>query len=176
MNNYIQPVTAQETNARDIALSQLLVAAEGDMQLVIERYNYSRPEDDKINKVDVMQSFLNVAASSEDIQNAIKASMLLSFLEILRVTKDNLITALPEFEGPALLRAFRDVTEAIVKILPQTQPTIVNNLTNNVLQNFAPDEARNRVLDRLNTIKKISDRYPTAPGDVIDNDNDDTDD
>lgn len=174
MSNNILPTFKEETKAKDIALSQLLVAAEGDIALVIERYNYGRPKDDEIGRVDVLQSFLNVAASSDDIQNAIKASMLLSFLEILRVTKDNLITALPDFEGPAILRTFRDVTQAIVSVLPQTQPTIVNQNNVNVLQQYEPDQARNRVLERLSTIKEISDRYPVADNghEVIDNDND----
>lgn len=147
------PTTSDHPLPDDTTIANALIASGGDILLVTERLNSILPDNaaSKVDASQVLEAFLRQAANI-DIQNSVKALLMLNLLEILNQAKGQLIAAMGEFSGSELLRTVQLVVEGVTSLMP---PPAASGPTINLLQQFGGDQAVDRVSAKLQQYRQL---------------------
>jgi hypothetical protein len=141
-------------------IARALLACNGDLLLVKEKVNLARAKanEDPITEVEIIEAFLQEASSSNDIQDNIKALLMLNFLQILTDCKSHLQSAMADATYSDLIRTIQMVITGMAQLMPQ-QPQAQTNVQVDLLQQFGAGQAKERVIARLETYAKVDEKY-----------------
>jgi len=146
-------------------LAQALVACNGDLRLVSEQLAIKHPDLHITDRM-VLEAFLKEATVSLEMQNSVRALLLLNFLQILNEAKDQLNSSIINFTPGEVLQTIKMVVEGITQLLPQPAADKSAGGTQiNFLQQFGASEARNRVEAQLATYAAVQEGFsPNSDG------------
>lgn len=145
--------------SQDEKLANMLIAAGGDVALVAEKLNTRLAHGQSpVSSIDILDAFMNAVSNNVQVQSNVKALLLLNFLQILNECRSHLSAALPDFTSSDLIKTIQMVIEGIVQLQPPPAKA-AEGTGINIWQQFGGDQARERVISRLETYKKIDDAY-----------------
>lgn len=158
-NTEVVKHTPKTKNSR---IAQALLACGGDILLVKEKLNtaLARANENPITEVEIIQAFLEEASSSTEVQDNIKALLMLNFLQILTECKQHLQSSMADATYSDLIRTIQMVIGGMAQLFPQ-QPQQASNVQVDILQQFGAGQAKERVLARLETYAKVDEKYGT---------------
>lgn len=155
MTTIVQPT-------KESKLANALLASGGDVALVAEHYNRRHEVDDHISPTEILEAFLVEVTNNIQVQDNVRAMLLLNFLQLLTDVKQQMSQALPDFSSSDLIKTVQLIVEGVSKLLPQQAVDAQPNV--NIWQQFGGDQARERVQQRIETYRKLDEAYvqPTS--------------